>query len=419
MGFRLEGLWGPLKMGGALADLRGLAAIDANLRTHIDKFDLRARGLAEVRELRWGPNYPIGVVKGVVTITPGGWQLADLSGSIFDGEAKGSAESEVPVEGPRRLRFDLEVDRASLRKTLAFLPTIADEVEGKGTLRMAGRMAEALRVDGEFSVPDAKIMGLPLHELRAPGELEFAPGGDHGTLRVRGWKARFAGGRISGDARFGVGRERAFALDAQLSAIDLETLFRTLSDTKKPAAGKVSGKIALNGPDPSRTDQLRGRIDLDLSDASLLELPIFRELDRFLGSAQGGVFEDGELHAVIANRQIVVETLALEGRLLQMHAAGTVGFDGRLDLVVLVNTNQIIKETGQALATIAGLADAAGRRTGKDGQFANFLGNRLLKFQVSGTLASPSVELDPAKAVGGAAVGFFAGVLKLPSGLIR
>ena len=80
-----------------------------------------------------------------------------------------------------------------------------------------------------------------------------------------------------------------------------------------------------------------------------MALPVFRELDRFLGAARGGLFERGHLTGTVAGRQVVVEPLTLEGRLAQVHGAGTVGLDGQLNLEMLINTNQIIPQTGQAL----------------------------------------------------------------------
>ena len=48
-----------------------------------------------------------------------------------------------------------------------------------------------------------------------------------------------------------------------------------------------------------------------------------------------------------------------------------------------------------------------------------FLTNRLLKFRITGTLRSPSVQIDPTVVVSTAAVGFFGGILKLPAEVLR
>ena len=195
-------------------------------------------------------------------------------------------------------------------------------------------------------------------------------------------------------------------------------LSKLQSTGKRPATGKISGKISLSGPDPEQTAKIRGKVDLDLDDASLVELPVFKELDRFLGSARGGgLFEDGNLHGTIYNRTLFVEQLTLNGRLIQVHATGTVTFDGGLNLEVLVNTNQVIPQSGLALVNlIPGLSQAIGRGEETFLRIAGFLENRLLKFRVTGSVGNPNVQLDPSVAVGDSAVGFFSAVLKVPVG---
>jgi translocation and assembly module TamB len=239
-------------------------------------------------------------------------------------------------------------------------------------------------------------------------------------LRVRRCLARFAGGHVRGDGSVRFGNDRSFQGEVVLTDVDLETLARTQTDARRPATGRISGRITLNGPDPALLARYRGKVVLDLDDASLVALPVLSALDRFLGAASGGLFEDGDLIGTIANKQLIIEMFTLEGRLAQLHAAGTVGFDGQVNLEVLVNTNQIIPQTGQALVdAIPGLRRVIGRSEQASLQVANYLSNRLLKFRVTGTIKNPSVSLDPTIAVAETALGFFAGVLKLPLGLVK
>src|SRR5690606_12325195 len=146
--------------------------------------------------------------------------------------------------------------------------------------------------------------------------------------------------------------EQAYRGSLRLDAIDVELISRLLTDARRPASGSLSGTATFAGTRPSDPRRLRGRIDLELADASLVELPVFRELTRFLGATRGGVFEAGELDAAIANGQVLVESLQLVGRVAQLHGEGTVGLDSRLDLRMLINTNQIIPQTGEALVRL-------------------------------------------------------------------
>ena len=145
--------------------------------------DLRARGLAEVRDLRWGDAFPDRRPEGDDHFhRPQSWRIDPLSGDVLGGSARGSVVSDRPASGPRHLKFDLEIDRASLKRSLAFIPALASKLDGVGTLRLAGparRRASAPTASSRSRRPGS--FGLPLHELRAPGELEYAPGGGLGT----------------------------------------------------------------------------------------------------------------------------------------------------------------------------------------------------------------------------------------------
>ncbi|MBX6314140.1 MAG: hypothetical protein IRY99_14675, partial [Isosphaeraceae bacterium] len=420
VGFTLTNLWRALGLKGALANLRGLAALDANVRTSLAAADLRAQGIAEIRDLRWGPDYPLGRLRGIVALMPAGWRVEPLTGELWGGEARGAFWGETPARGRRRYGFALEIDRALLTRVAEFDPTLAPHLTGLAALRLAGRFDEVLRARGVVLIRQATVYGLPLTELRAPAEIVYTPAADLGTVESRHWIGRLAGGRVSGDAEFHFGRDRSYRGDVQLRQIDLATIVRRETEVRRPASGKLSGTIHVSGPDPDDLRRMRGRTVIDLDDASLGDLPVIRALNRFLGSAQGGLFEDGDLQGSIANAQLVVEPLTLVGRTMQLHATGTIGFDGRLNLEALVNTNQIISETGQALlARIPGLAEASGRGGRATLAVANFLSNRLLKVRITGTLRDPSVQIDPTIVVTSAAVGFFSSVFRLPLGLIR
>ncbi|MHC5538808.1 AsmA-like C-terminal region-containing protein, partial [Singulisphaera rosea] len=232
--------------------------------------------------------------------------------------------------------------------------------------------------------------------------------------------SRVAGGQVRGDATLKLGADRAFQSQFQLTGIDLQTLTHLGADSTRPSSGRINGRISLAGSNPSKPQHYRGKINLDLDDASLFSIPVFREIEKFLGAARSGLFEDGDMVGTIANGQLIVEMLTLQGRIVQLHGTGTIGFDTQLNLEVLINTNQIIPETGQALVgLIPGLRDTLGRGGEASLRVANYLSNRLLKLRVTGTLKNPSVSVDSSILVADTAVSFFGGVLKLPLGFIK
>ena len=281
-------------------------------------------------------------------------------------------------------------------------------------------MTEGFQASGDFQLDSARFARVPLSEIRVPIEVVSNGGEPAGIAHLRRWSARLAGGQLRGDAWFRIGADRAFSSTVDLSGVDIEPFARLETQGSRPASGKVSGRVTLHGTDPNQPRTYRGRVVLDLDDASLVAIPVFREINRFLGAAGGGLFEDGDLTAAIGNQQILVEKLTLQGRIAQLHIAGTIGFDSQVNLEVVVNTNQIIAETGEALVgAIPGLRNLLGRSPRARLQVANYLSNRLMKLRVTGTLRNPSVVLDPSIALADTALSFFVGVLKLPLGLVK
>ncbi len=401
--------------------LKGRAAIDANLRAREpDVGRLAAHGFVEIRDLRWDDEFPIGNLRGVALRSADAWRIDSIRGDLVGGVAQGSAWGRTPAGGPRSSGFELETDRASLSRLLALAPPLAKRADGYGTLRLAGRVGEALDMNAELTVTTARLAGVPIADLRIPAEFVYQPAEGRGTLQARRWTARVAGGRAQGTGWLRVGPDTSFSAEVELADVDVESLMRIGTTEARPGSGKVNGHLSIGGPDPARPKSYRGQVRLGLHDASIGDIPVIRALDRFLGAAQGGAFEAGHLRATIADGRLLVDDLRLEGRVLQIHATGAVSFAGAVDLTVLVNTNQIIPQTGEALASlIPGLRSATGRDEESRLRVANYLSNRLLKFRVGGTVANPNVALDRGVVVGDAAVGFFAGVLKLPLGLVK
>ena len=396
-GLGLDDVASLLGVAGLPPDLKGRAAIDANLRARgTDLGAVGLHGFVEVLDLRWGDAFPIGGLRGVVMRSADAWRVDSIRGELAGGVASGVAWGATPKDGPRAVNFEIETDRAALARLLAFAPGVAKSAEGFGTLRIAGRLQETLAADAELSVTNARLGGVAIADLRAPADITYHPAERRGTLRVSRAMGRAAGGRVQGSGWLRFGIDKAFSADLTLADVDVESLMRIGSTAARPGSGKVNGRLTLAGTDPALPRTFRGRIEMGLHDASIGDIPIIRTLDRFLGAAQGGAFESGGLRATIADGRILVDDLRLEGRILQVHATGVVTLVGAVDLVVLVNTNQIIPETGEALAAIIpGLRQAMGRDEEARLRVSNYLSNRLLKFRVGGTIANPNASARP------------------------
>ena len=183
--------------------------------------------------------------------------------------------------------------------------------------------------------------------------------------------------------------------------------------SSRPVPGQISGFVNVYGTDPSNPLSYRGELSFDLDQASLVDIPLLDELDRSLGSTGGGVFDDGDIHGTIIERKIQIDNLTLVGPLAQVHAQGTVDFDGRLNLEVVVNNNRGVYQSGQAILSRApAVADEVARRASQIDQVRDFVSSRLMKFRITGTIRDPIANvnrsINPT-----AALGFFLKTMRL------
>jgi translocation and assembly module TamB len=294
-----------------------------------------------------------------------------------------------------------------LPRALSFLPEADRRFAGTGTLTVNGRADGVLGGSGEFRVDRGFVNSLELTDLHVPGEWRFTTTPSRrGALTIQRAAGRLAGGRVGGEAHFALGDRRDFRLRLFADDVDLRVISRDELGSR-PVPGKLSGYVNVYGTDPKDPATYRGDMDFDLDQASLVDIPLLDELDRALGSTEGGVFDDGDLHGTISDRRIRIDRLTLVGPLAQVHATGTVDFDGRLNLEVIVNKNRGIPESGQALlARSPNVADEVARRASQIDQVRDFISSRLMKFRITGTIRDPNVNVD--RSINPrAAIGFF------------
>ena len=156
VGFRLGEVWKGLGMAGGLSHLDALGAFNSNIRAKIQPFQLFSRGIFELRDLRYGKRPPIGNFKGLASINPTGWRVEQVEGELLGGVATGGAHSETLPGGSKVVAFDFKVDRASLSRLATEVPSLAREVEGFGSLRVAGRVADSLQASRRVAGPSGE-----------------------------------------------------------------------------------------------------------------------------------------------------------------------------------------------------------------------------------------------------------------------
>ncbi len=411
LGVQLYELWGALGTSGALADLRGRASIKGRVevRGGLGLDNARGQGSVELDQPIWGYDYQLGnKLLADVSKTPDGWRVGPLGGDLFGGKVSGEGIWMYRGDGGRpQYGVGARVDRLMLGRALSFLPEADRRFAGTGTLTVIGRTDGAIGGSGEFRVDRGFVNSLELTDLHVPGEWTFtATPSRRGALSIQRAEGRLAGGRAGGEAHFALGNRRDFRARIFVDDVDLRVISRDELGSR-PVPGQISGYVNIYGTDPTNPGNYRGEVEFDLDQASLVDIPLLDELDRSLGSAQGGVFDQGDFHGIIADQKIRIDHLTLVGPLAQVHSSGTVDFDGRLNLEVVVNNNKGIPQSGQVmLSRSPGVADEVARRASQIDQVRDFVSSRLMKFRITGTIRDPIANVD--RSINPrAAIGFF------------
>lgn len=392
--FSLARLWRTEGVTGPLTQLDGTCAVGVNLILPADPSRLSAQALGELRGLRW-EGHPVGNFRAAAAINRTSWRVKPLTGDLMGSAVRGDLWGEIRGPGPALRGFNVSVERFDLSRLATLLPEIphAREVSGFASVRLEGLPGQ---VRGEARVEQAHAFGVALADLRLPAEVTYDPDAHVGTVQVRESTGRIAGGLVRGDARLRFGAAEDVRVNLHLNNVDLRSFRKPAPDERNPLTGKLTGRLTLDSPSFRQPRRVRGKLHLDLTDASLFELPVFRQIDQFLGSDRGGLFEAGELELTVADGKVRIKKLALVGRLIQLRALGTIGFDAQLDLQVIVKPNQVIPQTGRALASAV---LALGRRPRGDDEkvlrTANPLADGPLKLRITGLLTDPKLHTDP------------------------
>jgi hypothetical protein len=388
--------------------LRGLGDFDLNLDApENDSNRIVAKGSAQLRSLILEPFMNIGELKGNLLYTSKRWSMSPISGVVVGGAVSGRVESEAQKTGPPIVRYDLKLADFELKEAFAAVPQLAALFHGSGTARLNGEFVRDVEATAQLFVPRATFYSLPLMNTQASATIDYSPIRRSGEVRVTQWKSRLAGGHVDARMLARMGNNNSFNFGMTFSQVDLETITHILLPSGTTATGKLNGEMRLEGPSFEHLSKLRGKILVDLDDASLLNLPVLGDVAKFLGIGKGSVFQDGDLAATIADNRLSIDRFTLVGKILQLHSRGTIDRKGHLNLKVVVNMSELISAPAQLVMTFLPSRRGAGYVRMRD-----FLSNQLIKIRVTGTIQSPNIARDSSIELDEDQTGFFADFLR-------
>ena len=246
-----------------------------------------------LKDLIWGERYhPRGTSWPTSRSAPGSWRLGPFEGDLWGSPLRGGI-----LEGGGRGRRARSTGSTSgstgspWPRLFAFDPGPGPAIRGDRPVPGLGPVRRG--VPGPGRVPwsnRGKVTGLPVAEARVAAEWDVRirgrrPGDDPGPKQADGPGRRAA--RSGAMPRSASGPGRDFHAGLTIDGLDLRVISQAASHERRPIPGRISGTIAIRGDDVAGPSVYRGKIDLDLDNASILDVPMLESLNHQLGVARG------------------------------------------------------------------------------------------------------------------------------------
>ncbi len=320
----------------------------------------------------------------------------DLSLAVAPDERSRAYDVRV-TGGDERLELDakarLELDAQALQiESLDAVTTLPPGARGGIPVRLAGAKGTIERQTACLELYDGRLSigrDAPL-EL---GGLRLTASAARGTTSVRDIRAALLGGTLEGSADVRGGDDGRW--DARLSTQDLDLAQLARRFTRSDVRGRLSlaGRFSgpLGGAQGALLDGLEGDGALNVTRGRLYEVPVVAELlEAVKVGAEAATVSTATSAFSIRDREVKLSDLSLGSPAVGMHGHGEVGFDGRVELDVVVAPLGDWKEklegtgvpiVGGALAAIAGAVQSLFTEAS----------SIVYEFRVTGTLGDPTV----------------------------
>jgi hypothetical protein len=411
-GAQLTRLWRDLGVERALGPLHGRLDLDLPYRLGPDGRPVGV-GTATVTRLRWNEEELAATLGGTVRLRSDEVRVTDLTGVIGEGLLRGSVAVSLRPNG--RGWFNLALERVEVSRVLAPFTGACGSVSGPAEVRLRGTLGRDVTASGYVLLDRGKVYGVEVNDWRLPVDLEYSPAGGRGRLSVRDSAAQVARGRVTGSATLDFGTTNRLDGNLRFQGVDLQTLLRQAADTSQVGAGKMNGRFDFSSSDLRSPNDLGGTLQATFQQTQALEFPVLRQVAPFVGPGQAGsTFSSGELRGRLGNGVFRVERLSLAGRTVRLYAAGTVSLAGRLDLELTASTEQL--GPNPRLLRLLGLRiPAVGPiPVGAIIDATSYLSNRAVHLRVTGTVRSPTIQVEPLATLTEEAVRFFFSETGLP-----
>jgi hypothetical protein len=159
-------------------------------------------------------------------------------------------------------------------------------------------------------------------------------------------------------------------------------------------------------------DDLQATFFATLHQAQALQMPVLRQLTPFLRPGMSAAtFQSGEAEARLARGVVRLQRLTLQGGILQMIVEGTITLASRLDLEVTARS----ADSGvlPPVLRLLRIPTAGAMPLSLLAEASFLLANSVVHLRVTGTVRSPSIQIEPVRLLSEDAVRFFLSPVRL------
>ncbi|MGE0103955.1 MAG: AsmA family protein [Blastocatellales bacterium] len=349
---------------------------------------------------------PIEISNADLKFTGESARIDNLSARL--GSSKAAGWVEIKNFSRPNAAFDLNVDQLSVPEVQGMLASTEQPKPSFSILPSVSAAAPAagtdLTADGQLSIGRVIVDGLALSDLRTHVDLKDQ------ILRLDPLNFRMYSGGYQGSARIDLKSQVPdFALNGQVSAVDLNQFVTALMGSKSVAYGTTSGRFNLRGRGEGADQLLKslsGNGNIAISNGKITSFDLMKQVEifgRFAGLPTGGAgtafsslktdFRIDQGRLTTDNLQIVMDDLQVNGNgTMQLGDVVTTDYDilARLSPAL---TNRV---TGGRDSGAGGLAGIIGKVTSVAGTFFADGDSVVVPLKMSGPIRQPSFGLNAA-----------------------
>jgi len=317
--------------------------------------------------------------------------LRNMSGSFDQGTIQ--ARAAYDLANAERGWFNIDLDNIESSHLLA--PWLGDALSGIMSARIRGKFGREWTGSAMIDLGRGHLAGVSLAQARIPVSFRIAPTTGRGQIDILDFSSQAGQGAMKGALSATWGETTQVEGKLRFTHVDVPTLLRETGESSQLGGGKLNGYLTIVGRDVRNVNDLSGIFQATFEQAQALQLPVLTQIAPFIGVGTSTTFQKGVIEARLDRGEFRIQRLILEGTNIKMFVHGTVSLGGRLNLTVDAKTGSLgLEVPGFRLLQLRVPVTGAIPLTVAQ-EAVTLLSNRLIHLQVTGTVRSPVIRVNP------------------------